>query len=191
MALTDEQRSELSKWAQSRTLPAGDVFRGRLILALSDGASYSKIMQTLQTTAPPSRAGNSVLKNKGWKVWIRVTKAASHGLPRRLFRIVLRARRNRNPPTDLRIGPAGRWRTLGLSKSTVQRFIVRDGGSLFFHAFARLVESGYRGRYFRPFRRQNATFNGSSFDSATGGIVNARSGKANANNQLTLVARRI
>src|ERR1019366_4004910 len=52
LAITDEQRSELSKWAQSRTLPAGDVFRARLILALAGGASYSRIMQTLQTTAP-------------------------------------------------------------------------------------------------------------------------------------------
>src|SRR6202522_4080695 len=30
LAITEEQRSELSKWAQSRTLPAGDVFRARL-----------------------------------------------------------------------------------------------------------------------------------------------------------------
>ena len=52
LAITDEQRGELSKWAASRTLPAGDVFRARLILALADGASYSRIMQTLQTTAP-------------------------------------------------------------------------------------------------------------------------------------------
>jgi len=27
----------LTKWAQLRTLPAGDVFRARLILALADG----------------------------------------------------------------------------------------------------------------------------------------------------------
>jgi hypothetical protein len=39
--LTDEQRSELRKWAASRTLPAGDVFRARLILALADGQTYS------------------------------------------------------------------------------------------------------------------------------------------------------
>ena len=37
LVITDEQRIELSKWAQSRTLPAGDVFRARLILALADG----------------------------------------------------------------------------------------------------------------------------------------------------------
>jgi len=52
LPITDEERSELTKWAQSRTLPAGDVFRARLILALADGASYSQIMRSLQTTAP-------------------------------------------------------------------------------------------------------------------------------------------
>ena len=36
LAITNEQRSELSKWAQSRTMPAGDVFRARLILALAE-----------------------------------------------------------------------------------------------------------------------------------------------------------
>src|SRR6266481_484967 len=51
-SLTEEQRSELSGWAQSRTLPAGDVFRARLILALAEGRSYSQIMASLQTTAP-------------------------------------------------------------------------------------------------------------------------------------------
>lgn len=52
LSTTDEQRSELKKWAQSRTPPAGDVFRARLILALADGQSYRQIMETLQTTAP-------------------------------------------------------------------------------------------------------------------------------------------
>ena len=49
LAVTDEQRSELSKWAQSRTLPAGDVFRARLILALADGWTYAQIIERLQT----------------------------------------------------------------------------------------------------------------------------------------------
>jgi transposase len=51
-AITEEQRIELAGWAQSRTLPAGDVFRARLILALAEGRSYGQIMATLQTTAP-------------------------------------------------------------------------------------------------------------------------------------------
>lgn len=31
-----EQREELKRWAHSRSLPAGDVFRARLIVALAD-----------------------------------------------------------------------------------------------------------------------------------------------------------
>lgn len=52
LSLTPAQREELSRWAQSRSLPAGDVFRARLILALADGMTYSAIKQSLGTTAP-------------------------------------------------------------------------------------------------------------------------------------------
>ena len=47
-----EQRDELESWAQSRTLPAGDVFRARLILAVADGMSYREIEQRLGASAP-------------------------------------------------------------------------------------------------------------------------------------------
>ena len=43
---------KLRRWAHSRTLPAGDVFRARLILALAEGLSYLQIKKTLHTTAP-------------------------------------------------------------------------------------------------------------------------------------------
>jgi len=52
LQLTEEQRSELSRWAQSRTLAAGEVFRARLILALAEGWSYHQIKDRLQTSAP-------------------------------------------------------------------------------------------------------------------------------------------
>lgn len=52
LQLTEDQRTELSRWAQSRTLAAGDVFRARLILALADGCSYNQIKEKLQTSAP-------------------------------------------------------------------------------------------------------------------------------------------
>ncbi|MEN6603117.1 MAG: IS630 family transposase [Bryobacteraceae bacterium] len=52
LTVTQEQREELTRWAQSRTLPAGDVFRARLILALADGLSFHQIKKILQTTAP-------------------------------------------------------------------------------------------------------------------------------------------
>ncbi len=52
LRIDDEQRTELQKWAQSRTLPAGDVFRARLILALASGKSYSQIESELGTSRP-------------------------------------------------------------------------------------------------------------------------------------------
>ena len=52
LSLTSEQREELMHWAQSRSLPAGDVFRARLILALGDGMTYDAIQQSLHTSAP-------------------------------------------------------------------------------------------------------------------------------------------
>jgi transposase len=50
--LTKSQLGELSRIAQSRSLPAGYVFRARLILMLAEGASFSTIQQKLGTTAP-------------------------------------------------------------------------------------------------------------------------------------------
>src|ERR1700739_4034386 len=52
MSLTSNQRSELSSIAQSRSLPAGYVFRARLILMLAQGASFNTIKRRLQTSAP-------------------------------------------------------------------------------------------------------------------------------------------
>jgi hypothetical protein len=39
LILSNDEREELTRWAQSRTLPSGDVFRARLVLALADGFS--------------------------------------------------------------------------------------------------------------------------------------------------------
>lgn len=52
LQVSDEQREELQRWAQSRALPAGDVFRARLILALAAGKSYSQIESELSTSRP-------------------------------------------------------------------------------------------------------------------------------------------
>src|ERR1700739_3736592 len=52
VVLNEEQQLELSRIAQSRSLPAGYVFRARLILMLAEGASYSSIKERLRTTAP-------------------------------------------------------------------------------------------------------------------------------------------
>src|SRR5277367_2579401 len=50
--LTRQQHSDLSGIAQSRALPAGYVFRAKLILMLAKGASFNAIKRQLQTTAP-------------------------------------------------------------------------------------------------------------------------------------------
>lgn len=50
--LSDSQRFELSRITQSRSLPAGYVFRARLILMLAEGLSYNTIKQRMGTTAP-------------------------------------------------------------------------------------------------------------------------------------------
>ena len=52
ITLTTEERVELEQMTQSRTLPAGDVFRARLILMLAEGVSYRTIQERLDTTAP-------------------------------------------------------------------------------------------------------------------------------------------
>jgi transposase len=50
LKVTERQREELTKWAQSRTLPVGDVFRAKLILALADGWTWAQVAATLGTT---------------------------------------------------------------------------------------------------------------------------------------------
>jgi hypothetical protein len=50
--LSEEQSKELRSIAQSRSLPAGYVFRARLILMLAEGATFSMIQKQLRTTAP-------------------------------------------------------------------------------------------------------------------------------------------
>jgi hypothetical protein len=52
LILSQDEREELTRWAQSRSLPAGDVFRARLILALADGLSFREIESQLHTRAP-------------------------------------------------------------------------------------------------------------------------------------------
>ena len=52
LTLTDEARDELRQMSLSRSLPAGEVFRARLIMMLAEGRSYAEIQQRLDTTAP-------------------------------------------------------------------------------------------------------------------------------------------
>src|SRR3954453_2453690 len=50
--LNEQQKSELTSIAQSRSLPAGYVFRAKLILLLNEGATFAMIRERLGTTNP-------------------------------------------------------------------------------------------------------------------------------------------
>src|SRR4029077_14860621 len=52
LVLTEEERQELQQMTQSRTLPAGDVMRSRMVLLLADGGGYEKVQGLLDTDAP-------------------------------------------------------------------------------------------------------------------------------------------
>src|SRR5258708_11287298 len=52
LILNGPQQDELVGISQSRSLPAGYVFRAKLILMLAEGASFRTIKQKLGTTAP-------------------------------------------------------------------------------------------------------------------------------------------
>jgi len=52
LALSREENEEFRQMTVSRMLPAGDVFRSRLILMLAAGRSYREIQERLDTTAP-------------------------------------------------------------------------------------------------------------------------------------------
>jgi len=122
LAITDEQRSGLSKRAQSRTLPAGDVFRARLILALADGHSYSQIMSSLQTTAPTISRWKQRFEQDG----IDGLDPRHKGSQPRVADAAVQARLARKTLQQPNDGST-QWscrkmaQALGLSKSTVQR----------------------------------------------------------------------
>jgi transposase len=52
LTLSADEQQELERISLSRSLPAGDVFRARLILMLAEGRSYAEVQRRLQTTAP-------------------------------------------------------------------------------------------------------------------------------------------
>ncbi len=122
VVLSEAQRVELRGIAQSRSLPAGYVFRARLILMLAEGASFNAIKRQLRTTAPTISR---------WKA--RFLRGGMEGLdtvhPGQLASVLtptLRARilsATRKKPTD----GSTHWScrklaaTLGISKSAVHR----------------------------------------------------------------------
>src|SRR6202162_478986 len=126
LKLMPEQREVLQRWAQSRTLPAGDVFRAKLILALADGTTYREIARSLKTSLPTiarwkMRFERDGLAGLGGRHLGSKPRAATPKLQPRVIRRV------QQPPGD----GSTHWSCrklaseLGLSKSTVQRLLAQ------------------------------------------------------------------
>src|SRR5215467_3029526 len=112
----------LTQWAQYRTLPAGDVFRARLMLALADGQSYRHIMTTLGTTAPTISRWKQRFEEDG----VNGLNPRHKGSQPRVADAAVQARiarKTQQKPPD----GSTHWscrkmaEVLGVSKSTVQR----------------------------------------------------------------------
>jgi hypothetical protein len=73
--LTRQYHSDLSSIAQSRSLPAGYVFRAKLILTLAEAASFNTIQRRLQTTAPKSVRWNPAIRDS--RNWTPIIPAKS------------------------------------------------------------------------------------------------------------------
>jgi transposase len=122
LKLRAEQRHELQRWAQSRSLPAGDVFRARLILALADGITYREIARGMKTSGPTiarwkmrfEQDGVAGLegRHQGSK-----PRAATAAVQARVIRRV-----QQNPETAAPCGPAGSGTGVGAQQVHVRRF---------------------------------------------------------------------
>lgn len=120
--LSQENREELNRWAQSRTLPAGDVFRARLMLALADGKSWNQIEVELHTSRPTIARWKRRFEQQG----MAGLDPRHRGSAPRTATAAIQARvlrKTTQRPSD----GSTHWTcrkmaaALGLSKSTVQR----------------------------------------------------------------------
>jgi transposase len=126
LELSDAQRAELEGWAQSRSLPAGDVFRARIILALGDGLTYREIERKLGASAPTVSKWKSRFEQQGMDGLQGRHRGSkpSRATPAVQARVIRRAQQK---PSD----GSTHWscrklaEELGLGKSTVQRILVQ------------------------------------------------------------------
>jgi len=129
VTLTGEERVELEQMAQSRTLPAGDVFRARLILMLADGFPYRSIQERLDTTAPTiSRWKDRFLKGRvAGLLEIRHPGQQPSVITPALQAKVLEATRRKPKDGSTHWSCRKLAAQLGVSKDTVQRVWHKAG----------------------------------------------------------------
>ena len=129
ITLTTEERVELEQMRQSRTLPAGDVFRARLILMLAEGLPYRTIQERLDTAAPTiSRWKDRFLKQRvaGW-LEIRHPGQKPSVITPALQAKVLEATRHKPKDGSTHWSCRKLAAQLGISKDTLQRIWRKAG----------------------------------------------------------------
>jgi transposase len=120
--LSPRDRAELMQIASSRTFPAGDVFRTRLILALAAGYSYETIARDLRTSAPTIARWKNRFDEQGIDGLVprhrgRRARVATAPVQARVLKKLQQA-----PPDGSTHWSCRKMaEALGLSKSTVQR----------------------------------------------------------------------
>lgn len=141
LILTDSQRDELTAISQSRSLPAGYVFRAKLILMLAEGLSFATVQRQLQTTAPTIIRWKERFIAQG----IDGLDTYHPGQPPTILSPALRARilgATRKKPTDgsthwscrklaARLGVSKDavhrvWREAGLKPHRIERYLASD-----------------------------------------------------------------
>ena len=129
IALNAAERAELEQMTQSRTLPAGDVFRARLILLLADGVPYRSIEERLDTTAPTiSRWKDHFLRNRvAGLIETRHPGQKPFVITPALQAKVLNATRRKPPDGSTHWSCRKLAGHLGISKDAVQRIWRRAG----------------------------------------------------------------
>lgn len=75
--LNEQQRRDLTGIAQSRVLPAGYVFRAKLILMLDEGATFASIRERLGTTTRRLFVGKNAYWQRAWMDYIPAIPANS------------------------------------------------------------------------------------------------------------------
>src|SRR2546422_2729796 len=126
LELTAAEKQDLERWARSRTVPAGDVFRARLILALADGQSYREMVRGMRTSAATiarwrRRLEQDRLAGVEGRHGGRNPRTATPAVQARVVRRV------QQQPSD----GSTHWSCrklageLGVSKSTVQRILMQ------------------------------------------------------------------
>src|SRR5437762_7270676 len=126
LTLTAEEEQEMERWAQSRTLPAGDVFRARLILALGEGKSYRDIANSMRTSAATIAR---------WKIRFEQDRLAGlegrhkgsrPGMATAAVQARVVRRVQQKPNDGSTHWSCRKWASeLGVSKSTVQRILTQ------------------------------------------------------------------